>query len=144
MQGASWAARGSTTMKFRVGLKVFVYSILCVTAGGLILGCSTAANKVTRGADAVGSTAARAPGTKFRECRDCPDMIVIPSGSFTMGSPQYKNEKPQHNVAFSQVFAVGVFHVTRVVFAVFVCGLGWLVFVCFVCVGFLVVLVAVF
>jgi formylglycine-generating enzyme required for sulfatase activity len=26
-------------------------------------------------------------GASFRECSDCPDMVIIPSGSFTMGSP---------------------------------------------------------
>jgi class 3 adenylate cyclase len=26
--------------------------------------------------------------TKFRECIDCPEMIVVPAGSFTMGVPQ--------------------------------------------------------
>jgi formylglycine-generating enzyme required for sulfatase activity len=110
-------------MEFRVRRRSFVYSILCITAGGLSLGYPTAA-KVTRGADAIASTAAKTPGTKFRECRDCPEMIVIPPGSFTMGSPQYNNEKPQHDVAISRVFAVGVYHVTRDEYAAFVRGTG--------------------
>src|SRR4051794_20509994 len=115
----SAAVKGSTTMKFMVGYRSFVYSIVCATAGCLSSGCTTAA-KVTRGAAAVAATAAKTPGTKFRECRDCPEMIVIPSGSFTMGSPQYNKEKPQHDVAISQVFAVGVYHVTRDEYAAFV------------------------
>jgi len=29
------------------------------------------------------------PGASFRECaKDCPEMIVLPAGEFTMGSPQ--------------------------------------------------------
>ena len=28
------------------------------------------------------------PGTVFRECPDCPEIIVIPAGPFTMGSPE--------------------------------------------------------
>ncbi len=28
------------------------------------------------------------PGTVFRDCADCPEMVVIPASSFTMGSPE--------------------------------------------------------
>ena len=31
--------------------------------------------------------ASTAPGAKFQECYGCPEMIVIPPGSFAMGSP---------------------------------------------------------
>ncbi len=53
----------------------------------------------------------------FRECDACPEMVVIPPGSFTMGSPasepqRYKNEDPSHTVTFAQFFAVGKFAVT--------------------------------
>ena len=27
------------------------------------------------------------PGQTFRECRNCPEMIVLPAGTFVMGSP---------------------------------------------------------
>jgi hypothetical protein len=27
------------------------------------------------------------PGSKFRDCADCPELIVVPAGSFEMGSP---------------------------------------------------------
>jgi hypothetical protein len=27
------------------------------------------------------------PKDTFRECESCPEMVVIPAGSFTMGSP---------------------------------------------------------
>jgi formylglycine-generating enzyme required for sulfatase activity len=31
------------------------------------------------------------PGQSFKDCAtDCPEMVVIPAGSFTMGSPQYE------------------------------------------------------
>jgi len=32
-------------------------------------------------------TARTPPGTQFRECVDCPTMVVIPAGSFLMGTP---------------------------------------------------------
>jgi formylglycine-generating enzyme required for sulfatase activity/uncharacterized caspase-like protein len=64
------------------------------------------------------------PKQSFRECADCPEMVVVPAGSFTMGSPgsepgRVDNEGPQHVVTIRQPFAVGKFHVTRDQFAVF-------------------------
>jgi formylglycine-generating enzyme required for sulfatase activity/cellulose biosynthesis protein BcsQ len=52
------------------------------------------------------------PMDSFRECKDnCPEMIVIPAGSFLMGSPQ-KDESPQHKVTIAQAFAVSKFELT--------------------------------
>ena len=54
----------------------------------------------------------------FQECgKDCPEMIVIPAGSFIMGSPttekgRYTNEGPQHKVVIAKRFAVSKFDVT--------------------------------
>jgi formylglycine-generating enzyme required for sulfatase activity len=54
----------------------------------------------------------------FRECgKDCPEMIVIPAGSFMMGSPTTEqggnsNEAPQHKVVIAERFAVSKFDVT--------------------------------
>jgi formylglycine-generating enzyme required for sulfatase activity len=54
----------------------------------------------------------------FKECaKDCPEMVVIPAGSFVMGSPDGENgrydvEGPQHDVVFAQPFAVSRFDVT--------------------------------
>ncbi|QIG52636.1 formylglycine-generating enzyme family protein [Nordella sp. HKS 07] len=57
------------------------------------------------------------PGDKFRECTNCPDMVVIPGGKFKMGSPAdqfgHKNsEGPPHEVTIGQRFAVGKFELT--------------------------------
>jgi formylglycine-generating enzyme required for sulfatase activity len=58
------------------------------------------------------------PLTSFRECaKDCPEMIVIPAGEFTMGSPmseqgRFDNEGPQHKVTIAKPFAVAKFDVT--------------------------------
>ncbi|MCR1763698.1 formylglycine-generating enzyme family protein, partial [Pseudomonas aeruginosa] len=30
---------------------------------------------------------AKKPGTVFKDCKDCPEMVVLPAGSFTMGTP---------------------------------------------------------
>jgi formylglycine-generating enzyme required for sulfatase activity len=57
------------------------------------------------------------PKDSFRECDKCPEIVVVPAGSFTMGSPQSekerdKDEGPQHRVTFDRIFAVGKFAVT--------------------------------
>jgi formylglycine-generating enzyme required for sulfatase activity len=57
-------------------------------------------------------------GDSFRECaKDCPEMIVIPAGSFTMGSPESETgrlarEGPQHEVTIAKRFAVSKSEVT--------------------------------
>ena len=56
-------------------------------------------------------------GDTFRDCAICPEMVVVPSGSFMMGSPadepsRYNNEGPQHRVTISKPFAVGKYEVT--------------------------------
>jgi formylglycine-generating enzyme required for sulfatase activity len=55
----------------------------------------------------------------FKECPDCPEMVVVPAGSFTMGSPpldtdSFSDERPQHQVTFAKPFAAGKFAVTFV------------------------------
>jgi formylglycine-generating enzyme required for sulfatase activity len=67
------------------------------------------------------------PGAVFKDCDDCPEMVVIPAGSFLMGSPSdpeqdpFNNtkpvkfpddEKPQHRVDI-QSFAIGKYEVTQ-------------------------------
>jgi len=56
------------------------------------------------------------PKDVFKECDKCPEMIVVPAGSFTMGSPsdepgRQKNED-QVRVTIAKPFAVGRFAVT--------------------------------
>ena len=65
-------------------------------------------------ADAVG---APNPRRVFRDCPDCPEMVVLLAGSFTMGSPaseqgRLDNEGPQRKVTIARPFAVGRFEVT--------------------------------
>ena len=63
-------------------------------------------------------TTAPAPGTEFSDCDVCPRMVVVPAGTFMMGSPasedgrRYDDEGPQHLVTIPAPFAVGVHEVT--------------------------------
>ena len=83
---------------------------------------------------AVKDIAAAKPGTVFRDCPDCPEMVVIPAGSFTMGSSasektwasshgaspdSVSDEAPQHRVVVRS-FALGKYDVTRAEYAIFV------------------------
>ena len=58
-----------------------------------------------------------AAGSRFRECADCPEMVVIPAGRFMMGSPPAEigrsaSEGPLRQVLISAPVAVGLFAVT--------------------------------
>ncbi len=92
-------------------------------------------------AAAVGQTlvapaiaAPRVPGTVFRDCSNCPEMVVIPAGNFIMGSSAAEkswaashggnlasvaDEAPQHRVDLRS-FALGKYDVTRSEYAAFV------------------------
>jgi formylglycine-generating enzyme required for sulfatase activity len=56
-------------------------------------------------------------GQSFRDCAECPEMVVIPAGRFTMGSPTAEpwrspSEGPQREVVAPRPLAVGKFEVT--------------------------------
>jgi formylglycine-generating enzyme required for sulfatase activity len=62
----------------------------------------------------------RTPGSTFKDCEICPEMVVIPAGSFQMGSSSSwfssekppENEQPARNVTIKS-FAMGKFEVTQ-------------------------------
>src|SRR5262249_55681265 len=51
------------------------------------------------------------PGDTFRDCADCPELVVLPVGSFDMGSTS-EYENPIHRVTFAKPFAIGRHEVT--------------------------------
>ena len=54
---------------------------------------------------------ARNPGDTFRDCLECPELVVVPAGSFMMGSPE-GNEGPLHEMRIAYPLAVGAYAVT--------------------------------
>jgi formylglycine-generating enzyme required for sulfatase activity len=57
------------------------------------------------------------PKDSFKECDVCPEMVVVPKGSFTMGTPigevdRAKGEDPLHRVTLLRPFAVGRFSIS--------------------------------
>ena len=80
------------------------------------------------------------PGTSFRDCPECPEMIVVPAGSFMMGASEgeaegmtagarhhvkWEWERPRHTVTMDRPFALGTFKVTRADYAAFVRETGY-------------------
>ena len=61
-------------------------------------------------------------GEVIQDCEVCPVVIVVPAGTFLMGSPESEtarsgeggqgSERPQHEVTFAAPFAVGRYEVT--------------------------------
>lgn len=56
-------------------------------------------------------------GEVFRDCERCPEMTVVPAGSFVMGAPADEpgrqiSEGPQQRITVARPFAVGRFEVT--------------------------------
>jgi formylglycine-generating enzyme required for sulfatase activity len=85
----------------------------------------------------AGAAAAQTPGQAFRDCPNCPDMVWVPAGGFTMGVSAADEARqgvaaavlgralPLHKVTFSAPFAVGKYPVTRAQFRAFVDESGY-------------------
>ena len=61
----------------------------------------------TVAATAATQSVGNMPGETFRDCAECPEMIVIPAGEFDMGSNDAPMEKPVHRVAIGRSIAIG-------------------------------------
>jgi serine/threonine protein kinase len=75
------------------------------------------------------STARLTPGTSFRDCDTCPEMVVIPAGQFVQGSlasdaDRQANEGPRRMVAIDYPLAISRYEITRDQFASFAADTG--------------------
>jgi formylglycine-generating enzyme required for sulfatase activity len=78
----------------------FVFQFCLIAAITILVsGCETVVEK-------EGSRA----GEVFQDCPECPEMVVLPAGSFHMGD---NNEKSVHLVEIPQSFAVGKYEVSQ-------------------------------
>lgn len=78
----------------------------------------------------LSSMAQTKPGQTFRDCAECPEMVVVPPGRVTMGSSSGEAgrdaaEGPQTEITIAKPFAVGKFELTRAQFAAFVNATGY-------------------
>lgn len=86
---------------------------------------------LTVAAAATAAESSRAPGSVFRDCDDCPEMVVIPAGKFVMGTPSAVRapgagaaEADAVVIDVPRAFALGRFEVTRGEFARFIADSG--------------------
>jgi formylglycine-generating enzyme required for sulfatase activity len=115
------------TLLVAVGLTLEIYGI--ASAGTASESCSGVSFMLARSGEKVCMQAGS--GQSFKDCPDCPEMVVVPAGAFAMGSPgnepdrEFKSlqagiEGPQHSVTIKSAFAVGRFAITRNEFEVFI------------------------
>jgi formylglycine-generating enzyme required for sulfatase activity len=79
--------------------------------------------------DSTEKASASPAGTILKDCEDCPELVIVPSGRFTMGSPDSESgrkdtEGPQRTVEIDAAFAVGRYAITRDQFEAFVVATG--------------------
>ena len=65
----------------------------------------------------------KTPSSSFRDCKDCPEMVVVPAGSFTIGTPateadRDETEGPQKKISINKL-AVGKYDITKAEWAAF-------------------------
>jgi formylglycine-generating enzyme required for sulfatase activity len=127
------------TRRRRRSVQVLIYLLLLGIIGGLVgwieqaairsewrwywIEQPFAAAKVLPYVLKPNDAAALRAGATFAECAPdqgkdyCPTMVVVPPGTFTMGSPsgesgRWDNEGPQHTVTIARPFAVAKFELT--------------------------------
>src|SRR5438105_956596 len=98
-------------------MKVFPRMVLTIALAGSSVGLA-AAGDISEQMD-----------REFRECAECPTMVAIPAGTFSMGSPErepgrFDSEGPQHTVSLN-AFAIGKFDVTSEQFLSFLKETGY-------------------
>jgi formylglycine-generating enzyme required for sulfatase activity len=92
-------------------------SVLAWVLRGAALAVALAAWFPLAPAAGQGSAEALKPGAEFKDCANCPAMVVIPAGRFSMGSPKddpdaRANERPRHEVSIASPIAVSKFEAT--------------------------------
>ena len=102
-------------------MKMFAVAFGLLNLSLMLTSCA-ATGPTARNAGAVGSV--------FRDCADCPEMVIVPAGRFVMGTAESdpirdKDEGPQREVTFASAFAVSKFEVTRGQFRQFVSETGY-------------------
>lgn len=65
--------------------------------------------------NAIGANKSVSAIDTFSDCSQCPEMALLPSGTFTMGEVAgrgYSQEGPAHDVTIAKPFAIGIYEVT--------------------------------
>jgi formylglycine-generating enzyme required for sulfatase activity len=109
--GAFW--RGLRFLQALVGSGLFVVPAVIALAGVFIIPYIPGVLPDNR----PGPTTQAAGTVLPKDCPQCPEMVVIPAGSFMMGSPESEEgrspyEGPRHEVRFQRPFALARTEVT--------------------------------
>jgi formylglycine-generating enzyme required for sulfatase activity len=78
--------------------------LACAAAAMAALVSLVCAARASRAAE---SDEQRLAGELFRDCSDCPELVIVPSGEFDMGSTSKPTEQPVHRVRIGKNFAIG-------------------------------------
>jgi formylglycine-generating enzyme required for sulfatase activity len=88
---------------------------LCSTRHGILL--IIIAVLTMAGGSAACTNAANHAGKVFKDCKMCLEIVVIPPGTFTIGSPETEKDRNadegQHTVAIGYSFAASKAPITR-------------------------------
>ena len=100
-----------------------LFGLIIATSCLMWMPAQAQAAKQGKASKASGAVRVPKAGKIIRECPDCPEMVVIPAGSFEMGSPgsedgRGNNEGPVRRVNVA-AFALGKTEITRGQFAAF-------------------------
>ena len=92
-------------------MRTLIFAMALAAAGAAETGPDIAGAGGSRGA------AAHEAGHVFRDCAECPEMVVVPAGGFVMGalSPEEGrsgHEGAAHPARMREPFAAGVYEVT--------------------------------
>ena len=104
------------TLTGRRGASIAVAAIaaaLLMPCGPAAHGSGSTASKDEAPGSGNGSLAA--PGTVIRDCEGCPEMVVVPAGSFRMGDLSGggdADEQPVRSVAIARAFALARYETT--------------------------------
>jgi sulfatase modifying factor 1 len=129
---ASIVAWGQLTRE-KPGRALFVAAtilVLASTAGVFLLGRGSTDPAASLTAKvSVAPVVVQSPRPTFKDCSVCPEMVELPAGEFTMGSPadevgRKQVEGPQRRVTIAKRFALGKFEITIEQFAAFVAETG--------------------
>ena len=121
----TWENEADPGVELKHGRTGWLGSVLVVTSLLVILALASTAQ-----ADEM------KPGSVFRDCEQCPEMVVVPAGSYQMGEglseeqlkelsdKKLSDEEPVHHVTIDYPFAVGKYEVTFVEWDACVAGGG--------------------
>src|SRR3972149_3218115 len=89
------------------------FATMLILALALFGTAAAQAREPAPGGVATGQPANAKPGQVFKDCDECPEMVVVPAGIYIMGlNAAIKRSQPAHRVNIAKPFALGRFQVT--------------------------------